>query len=227
MPSNSSGAPARTIRGVAVPLLVPSDGDTVVWCVGEAPGPRGADKSGYPFFGDRAGLPLYRALVAAGACTLPEATWTIPWDGTRLHEAGIAPRLQAVAIGNAYPVCPTDNGVKFRAPSKGEREGAENLARLGQELRQLHARGLRAVLALGHVAARTMTLVLSQADDPVQAAVTLHPLPHPSAQGLLSAAPDRGRGARLHDLAVAWEAQVAHLVRSYTTPPQRTVGGHA
>lgn len=226
MPTEDSVAPTRTIRGTEVPLLVPSHGDTTVWCVGEAPGPRGADKSGYPFFGDRAGLPLYRALVAAGACTVPDVTWTIPWDGSRLHAAGIVPRLHAVALGNAYPVCPTDNGVKFRAPSKRELEGAANMARLGLELRQLHARGLRAVLALGHVAARTMTLVLSQADEAMQTVVALHPLPHPSAQGLLSAAPDRGRGARLSDLAAAWETQVAHLVRSYTQSPG-TVGGDA
>lgn len=205
----------RTIRGEVVPPLLPENGPVAVWCVGEAPGPRGADKSGIPFFGDRAGLPLYRALVAAGTCTLPADTWRLPWDGTHLREAGIAPRLHGVAIGNAFPVCPTDNGVKFRAPSKRELEGVANMERLVDELRQVHARGLRAVLALGHVAARTMTLLLSQADHAIQSAIVLHPVPHPSAQGLLSAAPDRGRGARLSDLAAAWEADVAQQVRSY------------
>lgn len=219
MPANVSRRGALPgIRGTVVPPLLPADGSAVVWCVGEAPGPRGADKSGIPFFGDRAGLPLYRALVAAEACTLPEVTWDGGWDGTRLREAGIVPRLHRVAIGNAYPRCPTNDGVKFRAPTTRELEGADNMARLGEELWQLHARDLRAVLALGHVAARTMTRVLSQADHAVQSTVVLHALPHPSAQGLLSAAPDRGRGARLDDLAAAWELRVAQLVRSYTHP---------
>ena len=31
-----------------------------------------------------------------------------------------------------------------------------------------------------------------------------HALPHPSAQGLLSMAPDRGKGARMQELQEAW-----------------------
>ena len=42
-----------------------------VFLVGEAPGPRGADKSLVPFFGDAAGQHLYAALRDAGAVSLP------------------------------------------------------------------------------------------------------------------------------------------------------------
>ena len=52
------------IVGEPVPPCFPEAGHVRVLCIGEAPGPRGADKSGVPFFGDRAGAPLYRALVA-------------------------------------------------------------------------------------------------------------------------------------------------------------------
>jgi uracil-DNA glycosylase len=44
--------------------------------------------------------------------------------------------------------------------------------------------------------------------------VILTTVPHPSAQGLLSAAPDRGRGLRLADLAAAWEAELAAVIRA-------------
>ncbi len=226
MSSSARPRPAQSIRGEVVPPLLPESGAVSVWCVGEAPGPRGADKSGIPFFGDRAGLPLYRALVAAGVCVLPMETWTLPWDGTRLREAGITPRLQHAAVGNAYPVCPTDDGIKFRAPTKRELESAHNMARLVTELEQLRTRGLRAVLALGHVAARTMELLLTRVSEQSvranMAAIVLHTLPHPSAQGLLSAAPNRGRGAQLATLAAQWEAQLAAVIRAHVTDAATT-----
>ncbi|GJG89835.1 hypothetical protein tb265_50160 [Gemmatimonadetes bacterium T265] len=37
-------------------------------------------------------------------------------------------------------------------------------------------------------------------------------VPHPSAQGLLSAAPDRGRGAHLRDLAAGWRHRLAQVL---------------
>jgi hypothetical protein len=40
----------------------------------------------------------------------------------------------------------------------------------------------------------------------------LFPLPHPSAQGLLQAAPDKGRGLRLADLQLAWERRLRELL---------------
>jgi len=51
------------ILGTPVPMLMPLDGPVHVLLVGEAPGPRGADKSGVPFLGDAAGKVLYDVLV--------------------------------------------------------------------------------------------------------------------------------------------------------------------
>ncbi len=202
----------REIRGVAVAPLFPDFGPVRVLCVGEAPGPRGADKSGFPFFGDRAGLPLYRALVAAGACVLPANIDALAWDGGVLDAHQLAPQLFGVALGNAFDRCPTDDGVKFRAPSRQELESDGNVARLARDVDAARLRGLQRVIALGRVAARVMESVVEQANR-AGAQIALIPVPHPSAQGLLSAAPDRGRGARLADLAQAWEQHVAALVR--------------
>ncbi len=200
------------IRGVAVPPLFPATGEVRVLCIGEAPGPRGADKSGFPFFGDRAGLPLYRALVAAGACVLPPNTEQLRWDGAVFASHKLSPALSGVALGNAFDRCPTSDGVKFRAPSRTELESEENLARLAHDVALARLRGLRRVIALGRVAGQVMVGVVARANKG-GAAIELVAVPHPSAQGLLSAAPNRGRGARLADLAQLWEREVATLVR--------------
>lgn len=201
---------APRIRGAAVPMLVPAYGPVTVLIVGEAPGPRGADKSGVPFFGDAAGRMLYQVLVQIGAATLPDGLATMPWDGAAFADAGMRPVVAGVALGNAFARCPTDNGQTFRAPSRAELESPANLQRLQQDLRALHARGLRGVVTLGKVAARTMARVLQELPD-------LHLLqqaiPHPSAQGLLSMAPDRGKGARMADLQAAWMARCAEQLR--------------
>lgn len=202
----------RQILGVAVPPLFPQSGPVHVLCIGEAPGPRGADKSGFPFFGDRAGLPLYRALVAAGACVLPDAVAALPWDGAVFHAQQLQPQLRGVALGNAFDRCPTDDGVKFRAPSQHELHSDENLLRLATEVEGARVRGVQRIIALGRVAAQVMEEVVERANEG-GARITLVTVPHPSAQGLLSAAPDRGRGARLADLAQAWEQQLTALVR--------------
>lgn len=203
---------ASRISGRVVPAHLPEQGPVRVLCIGEAPGPRGADKSGVPFFGDRAGLPLYRALVEADACVLPAMVETLPWDGSVFAEHGLQPTLREVAVGNAFPSCPTNDGVRFRAPTRTELEAPENQQRLMRDLDTVSARGLVLVLTLGRVATRTMEALFAQHAGRWPEAV-VHAVPHPSAQGLLSAAPDRGRGARLADLAEAWQSQVAALVR--------------
>lgn len=192
------------IRGHQVPLVAPPTGPVHVLVVGEAPGPRGADKSGVPFWGDAAGALLYAALERMGAAVVPPQVAAGPWDGARLAAEGLAPALRGVAVGNAWPVCPTDDGHRFRAPTRAELEGAVNLARLAGDLSSLRVRGLRGVVTLGRVAARTMARVLEAAGA---SALVLEPLPHPSAQGLLSMAPDRGRGARMADLQALWMAR--------------------
>ncbi len=221
MSSASKGSSAPRIVGGAVPARFPEQGEVRVLCVGEAPGPRGADKSGVPFFGDRAGAPLYRALEAAGACVLPTGTWALPWDGAVFAREGLTPTLRGVALGNAYDRCPTDDGRRFRAPSRAELESPDNVARLSADFDRAQARGLRVIVALGRVASRVCASVLdasvlheSPGATPARwPGVELVTVPHPSAQGLLSAAPDRGRGARLADLAQVWEHELAQILR--------------
>jgi len=41
----------------------------------------------------------------------------------------------------------------------------------------------------------------------------VHALPHPSAHGLLTSAPNRGKGARMADLEAAWVRNLTALVR--------------
>lgn len=203
------------IRGAAVPLHVPATGPVHVLVVGEAPGPRGADKSGIPFWGDAAGTLLYTVLERVGAATVPARVADGPWDGARLAAEGLAPVLHGVAVGNAWPACPTNDGHRFRAPTRAELEGPDNLARLGRELAVLRARGVQGVVALGRVAARTMARVL---DTEGAQGLVLAPLPHPSAQGLLSMAPDRGRGARMADLQALWMTRCAEALHRAGLP---------
>jgi hypothetical protein len=203
---------APRITGRAIPARFPEAGPVRVVCLGEAPGPRGADKSGVPFFGDRAGAPLYRALETVGACVLPEGAWRLPWDGAAFAAAGLAPVMHGVALDNAFDRCPSDDGRRFRAPSRAELESDANTARLADTLDRAFARGLRRVIALGRVAAREAERLLAR--HPARwPGVVLARVVHPSAQGLLSTAPDRGRGARLADLAARWEAELVALLR--------------
>lgn len=175
--------------------------------VGEAPGPRGADQSGIPFWGDRAGKIVYQTLVRAGLAEVPEAAWE-SWDGKFLKERGLAPILQGSALGNAYPICPTRDGQTFRAPTDAELRSPENLARIrGDVARAASLCPARLkIIALGK---RAQWLFGRLVDAPE---FELHVLPHPSAQGLLQGAPNKGKGFHLADLEAAWRARLAELL---------------
>ena len=194
------------IQGRAVPALFPAEGPVSVMVFGEAPGPRGADQSGIPFWGDGAGLPVYRALAAAGRAAVPEAAWQ-DWDGARFRSLGLAPRLSGTALSNAYPACPTRDGQHFHAPSNKDLLDPANLQRLRDELGRAAAGGgpLR-VIAFG----KRAEWVLGRLD--AAPPFELHALPHPSAQGLLQGAPNRGKGLKLQDLREAWQARLEHLL---------------
>lgn len=197
----STATRVKRINGTSVPMHTPVDGPVYVIAFGEAPGPRGADQSGVPFFGDGAGKHLYRALANAGAALLPPLIATLKWDGALFREHGFVPAMHGVALGNAFDRCPTDDGVRFRAPTRAELEGDENLARLANDIAVARQRGLRGIVTLGKVAERTIDTLAKHTDLSTLNRVAV---PHPSAQGLLSMAPNRGKGARLADLEDAW-----------------------
>lgn len=190
-----------------MPPLRPRDPSAAIRAVlvGEAPGPRGADQSGIPFFGDRAGKPLYAALAEAGVLTWIGDPGSVKWDGAALAGAGVMPVVSHVVLTNAFDRCPTDDGRKFRAPSREERASPANLRRLRADIEHAMARGADRVCCLGKVA----TAVVALLDLPI----ALHAVPHPSAQGLLTSAPDRGKGARMVDLEAAWIRTLAALLR--------------
>lgn len=191
------------IVGKPVPLLAPAGGDVFVLVVGEAPGPRGADKSGYPFLGDAAGLHLYRALMRIGAISFSADISVMPWDGTFFADNAVRPTAHGIAMTNAFDRCPSDDGKRFRAPAKSELLSTANTTRLLNQIEELQRRGLKGVVTLGKVATRTMEhcsdILDSQTSKPL-----LVSLPHPSAQGLLSMAPNRGKGAKMADLQQQW-----------------------
>ncbi len=184
-----------------MPACFPESGGVRSILYGEAPGPRGADQSGVPFWGDGAGIPLYRGLAAAGCAEFDESVWP-RWDGALLREAGLWPRLIGVALSNAFPRCPSEDGSRFRAPKRSELFSDENTARLRRELSAAADCGASKVITLGRCAAQTLNPLA------VERGMGLVALPHPSSQGLLMDAPGRGRGMRLEDLRVEWERRL-------------------
>jgi hypothetical protein len=174
---------------------------------GEAPGPRGADQSGLPFWGDRAGVLVYRALEAAGLARVPAAAYQ-RWDGAVFRERGLVPELCGAALSNAFPFCPSRDLQSFRAPTDAELRGPANLARLRQELEAAARRcpGTLRVITLGK---RAQWIFQNLEGAP---AFQLRGLPHPSAQGLLQAAPGKGKGLKMEDLRREWEARLAALL---------------
>ena len=176
---------------------------------GEAPGPRGADQSGIPFWGDGAGITVFRALARTGRAEVPAAAWE-DWDGARFRSLGLAPTLCGTALSNAYPACPTRDGQHFHAPSDRDLRSPENQARLLAELNRAAA-GRTSPLRVIAFGKRAAWILARLAEAPP---LDLHSLPHPSAQGLLQGAPGRGKGLRLADLREAWEASLQALLLS-------------
>jgi len=196
----------RILQTLVAPLFPPA-GPVRVMLFGEAPGPRGADQSGIPFWGDRAGALVYRALEAAGLATVPAEAYGA-WDGARFRDEGLRPTLRGAALSNAYPKCPTRDGQTFKAPTDVELRQPENLERIKRELHR--AAGLcPGPLRVVTMGKRAQWLFQRLEGAP---AMELHWLPHPSAQGLLQAAPGKGKGLKLADLQQGWEASLATLL---------------
>jgi hypothetical protein len=153
---------------------------------------------------------------------LPPEIDALPWDGATFTAAGLAPIAHGVALGNAFDRCPSDDGATFRAPLRSELESARNLARLNRDLDLLELRGLVGIVTLGRVAMRTIDVLLKHHPRP---AFARRALPHPSAQGLLSMAPDRGKGAKMADLQEAWmvRCEYAIMQAGYPSPDREPV----
>jgi uracil-DNA glycosylase len=193
-----------------VRALFPARGPVNAIIYGEAPGPRGADQSGIPFWGDRSGRPLYRALVAAGMATVVADAWD-NWDGAELTRLRLRPTLSRVALSNAFPRCPTRDHKRFCAPSRSQLSHPENLARITSEIDRAARRcdHQLLVIALGRVAEHVLAKVATPR-------ITLHGVPHPSAQALLSTAPNHGKGMSLATLAARWESNLVRLLKMGT-----------
>lgn len=197
--SRSPSGDSPRILGTRVEALYPARGPVGAMIYGEAPGPRGADKSGFPFFGDRSGKLVYRALIESGRCALDADIDEVKWSGAALREAGLVPRLTNAALSNAYDVCPTDDGVKFRAPSRVELASEENLRRVGAEIARARRRGLRAIVVLGRHADWLLGDRLALRDD---ASIAYHQITHPSPLGLMWL--KRRSGGSMKDVEREW-----------------------
>ena len=206
-----SVSPKGRILGTRVPAFFPAKGPVWALIYGEAPGPNGADKSGIPFFGDRAGRPLYEALEAEGRCRFTRPLDGIRWDGAALREAGIRPIVSDAALSNAYHVCPTDDGEHFRAPNKAEMSGAANVKRVRAELAKARTRGLHTVIVLGRTADWLLGTHLGLRDDP---SIAYHQITHPSPLGLMGMAKRAGKGVRVSAMKEQWQKEFRRMLRS-------------
>jgi len=206
-----STSPKGRILGTRVPAFFPPKGPVSALIYGEAPGPNGADKSGIPFFGDRAGKPLYEALELEGRCRFTRPIDDVKWDGAALRGAGVRPIIEDVALSNAYPVCPTDDGERFRAPSKAELSSDANLKRVRAELAKARRRGLHTVIVLGRHADWLLGTHLGLRDDPD---VAYHQITHPSPLGLMGMAKRAGKGVRVSAMKAKWQAEFRRMLQS-------------
>ena len=206
-----SASPKGRILGTRVPALFPVKGPVAALIYGEAPGPNGADKSRIPFFGDRAGRPLYEALEEEGRCRFTKSLDGVTWDGAALREAGVRPIVSDAALSNAYPVCPTDDGEHFRAPSKAEMISPENVKRVRAELAKARRRGLHTVIVLGRTADWLLGTHLGLRDDP---SIAYHQITHPSPLGLMGMAKRAGKGVRVSAMKEQWKKDFRRMVRS-------------
>ena len=203
-------SPKGRILGTRVPAFFPATGPVSALIFGEAPGPNGADKSKIPFFGDRAGRPLYEALEAEERCRFTRPLDDVRWDGAALVAAGIRPLVTDVALSNAYNVCPTDDGQHFRAPTKTELSSAANVRRVRAELANARKRGLRTVIVLGRTADWLLGTHLGLRED---AEITYHQITHPSPLGFMGMARRAGKGVKVSAMKERWVREFKRMLR--------------
>jgi hypothetical protein len=103
-------------------------------------------------------------------------------------------------------MCPTDDGVRFRAPRPLEVKSAANVDRIRGELIRAREAGVVKVVTMGRIAAGVVQPIA------VEQGVALEAFPHPSSQGLLMAAPGKGKGLRLADLRRQWAERLLSVL---------------
>ncbi|HCF56742.1 MAG TPA: hypothetical protein DFS52_01935 [Myxococcales bacterium] len=125
--------------------------------VGEAPGPRGADRTGYPFWGDDSGLEIYGLIASLGLLSEPFTPWKRRADLT-----GTRPPLGRYCITNACPRMPLAEAGGFTAPEPARLKS--EAGRIAEEILELKP---RVVLACGRAAVFTLACAAQELGGPV------------------------------------------------------------
>jgi uracil-DNA glycosylase len=206
-----ASAESPRILGTHVGAVFPKRGAVTALIYGEAPGPRGADKSGIPFFGDKSGILVYRTLIETGRCTLNADIDEVRWDGQWLKANGVRPTFIETALSNAFPVCPTDDGHSFRAPNKKELGSEENVTRVEKEIARAKKRGLRAIVVLGRHADWLLGVKLGLRE---QTDIAYSQISHPSPLGLMWLKRQRGGTTRMKDLEQEWMHRFREMIQA-------------
>lgn len=200
------------IHEIVVPPALPEGRILAIFC-GEAPGPKGADKTERPFWGDRAGMLVFRALHAARAFrtvtvapslhtgslfpdllgiervtlgeSFAECSVLFPWSGRRFAEQGMIPVIRDIMLTNAYSVCPTVNGETFRRPTKAQMTSPENLQRLEAEIALAQSRSEGRTVHVLAFGVVAAEVLGQHLGLAARDGVSFHALAHPSPQGIL------------------------------------------
>lgn len=114
--------------------------------IGEAPGPRGADRTGYPFWGDDSGVDIYGLIARFGLMDEPFVAYK-----RRTDLSGTCPPRGRYCITNACPRMPLAPGGGFCAPTPQRLE--QEALRIAEEIRTLSP---RIILACGRAATFTL-----------------------------------------------------------------------
>lgn len=191
-----------------------SCGHPSVLLVGEAPGPRGANRTGYPFWGDDAGIQLYGLIGELGLLDEPFSPW-IP--GALL--VGESPPAGRYAITNACTQMPVGDDGKFCAPTASRLD--VEAERLLEEIRALKP---RAILTCGKSSAYTLAkAAILEGSTP----------PAPLARSLSGIKLEQAMAALLNQANVPWRVGgslafvTAHPARNQWAPTKKLGRLHA
>jgi uracil-DNA glycosylase len=191
-----------------------SCGNPSVLLVGEAPGPRGANRTGYPFWGDDAGIEVYGLIGELGLLDELFSPW-IPGASP----VGESPPAGRYAITNACTQMPVGDDGRFCAPTASRLDGEAQ--RLLEEIRALKP---RAILTCGKSSAYTLAkAAILEGSTP----------PAPLARSLSSIKLEQAMTALLNQANVQWRVGgslafvTAHPARNQWSPTKNLGRLHA